>query len=464
MTEAPFLILPWRRCSLIQLVFELRLQSWLNGSVLKMKAGLSTVVAHSFLVAALASPSPGQNLPLQQSPLSESAAMAADNKCLQEELLWIREAMNQTANDMGAIDARMMLRLRGKDAIGIGPKTPKVHELLQAHDAAGTIQRFLNSPREIQWPLCLKTCKLYRGLLEEIFEMNKGLMSGDEKSRQMLMPNESLETAQLAFLARVIMDLELRYAELQTQVKSGPDVKRQEELWRSLREALENDDRTYLWKLKGLLAKTGASPLQFATKVVSDAQKTGHTAGAIVEGMRIVEAEGDVWKLAEIPGINPDFIHALECDRKAMKHFFATGSNAAFVQACSCRKYTDGSNILAFATPRSTAAKPGDSAENNQFNDPTRNPYVFRLPKEGELLNPQIGNPNAEADRRREGTRFGVTNSPVPRQKIPSWWIRCACPDDHPDAGLVVDGVRWHAPVLQCPNPELKLRELKRQP
>jgi len=134
-----------------------------------MKAGLSTVVAHSFLVAALASPSPGQNLPLQQSPLSESAAMAADNKCLQQELLWIREAMNQTANDMGAIDARMMLRLRGKDAIGIGPKTPKVHELLQAHDAAGTIQRFLNSPREIQWPLCLKTCKLYKGFLEEFF-------------------------------------------------------------------------------------------------------------------------------------------------------------------------------------------------------------------------------------------------------------------------------------------------------
>ncbi|PYV39732.1 MAG: hypothetical protein DMG06_22370, partial [Acidobacteria bacterium] len=130
------------------------------------------------------------------------------------------------------------------------------------------------------------------------------------------------------------------------------------ELWRRLREALQNDDRNYLYQLNALLATTGVSPHQFAAKVIANVQKTTPTAAsAVVEGMGAANPEGNIWRLAEIPGINPDFIRALECDRKAMKDFLATASNAAFVQACGCRKYADGAYILAFTAKRADQAK-----------------------------------------------------------------------------------------------------------
>jgi hypothetical protein len=294
-------------------------------------------------------------------------------------------------------------------------------------------------------------------------------MLGEDKTRRASsVADECPEALQLVFLARRMTELELRYSEWQSKLTTSPDVKRQE-LWRGLRQALQNDDRSYLGKLRALLAKTGVSPHQWAVKVISEVQKPSPTAAsAVVEGMAIVNSDGDVWRLAEVPGINPDFIGALECERKAMKDFLATGSSAALLQACRCRQYADGSYVLAFGAQPAAQGKSTDLVGKTRWTlgGPPFDSGTLRLPKEDltrEPLDPahrdrKAGEEHPQGDIGR--TTFGVTSSTVPRAKIPSWWIRCQCPDDHPTAGRVVDGVRWHAPVLQCPNPELRLREL----
>ncbi len=125
--------------------------------------------------------------------------------------------------------------------------------------------------------------------------------------------------------------------------------------------------RVYLDKLNSLLAKIGVSPHNFAAKIISDVQKEEQTSSsAIVEGMGIVNPVGDIWKLAEVPGINPEFLQALECGKRAMKDFHATGSKAAVIQACNCRKNADGSYILAFA------AKPADQAKSTELGGKTQ--------------------------------------------------------------------------------------------
>ena len=319
-----------------------------------MKVRPSIVFLYSVLIAAL--PSLGQDQPPQ--PLTA----ASNSEGLKKELLRIQMEMSQIAQDMDAIDAQMMLGIANKPLSGTSKSIPEIHELLKGHSTGKTIKVFSDPPRsDIEWESCLKTRKLYVGLLEKIFEMSKELMPGDEKTRRASSTADELsEAVQFVFLARMMTDLELRYSELQSRLMTNPDVK-QQELWRRLREALQNDDRTYLEKLNALLAKSVVSPRHFAAKIISDVQKTSHTtATAVVEGMAIFNPEGDIWRLAEISGINPDFIRALECDRRTMKDFFATGSNAAFVQACSCRKYADGSYILAFAAKRADQAKSAD--------------------------------------------------------------------------------------------------------
>ncbi|PYV85938.1 MAG: hypothetical protein DMG05_21510 [Acidobacteria bacterium] len=424
----------------------------------------------SVLMAVLPSQGNGQTPRQSPLPLAQPLTVASNSEELKRELLRIQMEMSQTARDMDAIDARMMQGIANKDLSGTSKIIPKVHELLKDHNTGTTIKVFLDSPRsDLKWESCLKTGKLYMGLLEKIFAMSKERRPGDEKTlTASSVADQSPEAVQLVFLARMMTELELRYAELQSQLMTNPDVK-QQELWRKLRQALQNDDRTYLDKLNALLAEARVSPPQFAAKVISDAQKTSQTAAtSVVEGMEIVNSEGDTWRLAEIPGINPDFIRALECDRRAMKDFVATASHASFVQAGSCRKYADGSDILAFAAKRADPTKSTNVVGKAQLTlgGLPLDSGALHLPKENstrEPLNPDKGDTESAAEHRQgesENTTFGATNSAVPRPKIPSWWIRCECPDDHPNAGMVVDGVRWHAPVLQCPNPELRLREL----
>jgi len=281
--------------------------------------------------------------------------------------------------------------------------------------------------------------------------------------------DESPEAFQLVFLARMMAELEFRYSELKSQLVIDPDHK-QQDLWRKLREALLNDDRAYLKKLNSLLTQTGASPSHFAAIIVSDVQKTSLPgAAAVVEAMGIVNPEAGFWRLADITGINPDFIQALECDSSATTEFLATGSPAVFVQSCSCRKHADGSYILAFAEKRDDRAKSADLVGKTQSDagghPPDKDPFHLSGDEiTRQLLKLKTEDTKAGADQPQgdsKGTTFSVNYPAVPKQKIPSWWIRCECPDDHPDAGIVVDGVRWHAPVLHCPDPEIKRWQVK---
>jgi hypothetical protein len=423
----------------------------------------------SILITAL--PSLGQDQLTHQSHLAAPLTALSNNDDLKKELLRIQMEVSQIAQDIDAIDAQMMQGIANRASSGTSKVVPKVHEQLHGHNPDRTIRVFFDSPRsDIQWELCLKTSKLYTNLFDKVFEMNNEHRAGDEETRRSSsIADESPEAVQLLFLTRMMAELEFRYARLQSQLMTDPDNKRHE-LWRRLREALQNDDRAYLEKLKSLLTRTGVSPRLFAEKVVSDVQKTSHTAAAaVVEAMGIVNPEEDIWRLADIKGINPDFIQALGCDNRAMKDFLATGSQVAFIQACNCRKYANGSYILALAENRADQAKPTDLVGNTQSNvgGLPQDPFSFHLPgvdPTRELPNPKTGDTKAgamQSSGQSKGTTFSLNFPSGPKPKIPSWWIKCECPDDHPDAGMVVDGVRWHAPVLHCPNPEIKLRQMK---
>ncbi len=437
-----------------------------------MKARYSMLLLFSVLTAAPVGFA--QNQRPGQSPQPQFPAHPSENGALKSELDRIQAEISQIAQEMGTIDARMMQESTDKELSGISGITIQIHELLRNYDAGATTKAFLDSTQSqshLRWGLCLKASKLYGGLLEKIFAMNKGSISGGEKnSGTPRIADELLDAAQLAFLARITAELELRYSELQFHLVATPDPK-QQELWRRLREALQSDDRTYLEKLNALLANSGVSPPQFAAKVVTSLQKTSQTAATfVVEGMEIVSSEGDVWKLSEIPGVNPDFIRSLQCEQKAMKDFVATATDAALVQVSSCRKYADGSEILAFAAKSSDQAKSNNPVGKAQLtlDGVPLDSGALHLPTEKighDVLNPG-GDTKSGTESQQDGSQpptFGTTNLATPRPKIPSWWIRCQCPDDHPNAGLVVDGVRWHAPVLQCPNPELRLRELMKK-
>jgi len=417
-------------------------------------------------------PGLGQDLkqPPKQSSAPLTAASDADIEVLKKDLLRIQLEMSQIAPDMEAIDSRMMREVAERPLNRTSKTLSQARELLKDHNPHTAVKIFFDSPRsDLKWESCLKTSKLYMGLVEKILEMDQGRLPGNEENRSIpTIAGEPAELAQLAFLARMLTELELRHSELQSQLMSPPDLKQQEQ-WSRLREAVQNDDRTYLERLNALLARIGVSPQRFATTVVSEAQKTSqNSVAAVIEGMQIVSPEVDGWRLAEIPGINPDFIRAVECEREAMKTFRAARSNSALAQVCRCRKYEDGSYILAFAAKAADPARSIDPVGKPQLTLDGRplDSGAIHLAKKDLTQDPP--NPDSAVGKgggdhhqgENENTTFGVTDSVIPRPKIPSWWIRCACPEDHPNAGMVVDGVRWHAPVLQCPNPELRLREL----
>jgi hypothetical protein len=282
--------------------------------------------------------------------------------------------------------------------------------------------------------------------------------------------DEYPEVLPLSFLARTMTELELRFSQLSFQGKTPSDEKPQQR-WGLLRSSLMKDDQNHLDQLKALLAATGTTPGQFAAKVIENARKIApDAASAVMEGMNIIDPQGTMWNFAEIPGVNPDFLLGMRCDKAKMNEFISGGSVGPLIQACNCRYQQDGSSLQAFFT------KSAKSAESNELVEaippgaakPPVEPRTLRLPEAPSILdqlNPDKIYPQIGADPKPEeikGGNFSTTYTPVPEQKIPPGWIRCECPDDHPDAGMVVRGVRWHAPVLHCPNPELKLRELQR--
>ncbi|HEU0007248.1 MAG TPA: hypothetical protein VFS12_14790, partial [Terriglobia bacterium] len=397
----------------------------------------------------------------------QTASAKSSNDSLPKALLRIQTELRQIAEDINAVGARML-----QESVNGSYQTvsmaPKIQELLKNDDPAMLIRDFFHSSRDrLLWESCLKSGKLYRNLAAEIFVARRTRTpeSGQATGRPAF-SDEFAQTAQLVFLSRMIPELELQYREFQSQAKTIPEATRPE-LWHRLWEALRHDDQLLLGKLTALLSSAGDSPYQFAVRVLSQAQKTSPSAAAtIVQSMTILSPARDVWKLADVPGINPDFLSALECEKRVMNGAPKADSSGAFLEAFSCRTSPDGSSVQAFAGPRT---HPGQSVEGKSKtplsgpNEIPRSQDIFRLPTEKELQDLQ--NQDSKVDTvptsPTQAPGFGVSNTPVKRPKIPSWWIRCACPSDHPDAGIVFEGVRWHAPVLQCPNPELRRLEVK---
>ncbi len=429
-----------------------------------MKTFFLTILFCALLITA--PPTSGQDLP----PKPALQLLSQKNNEPTKELFSrVQMELDQIAQNMDAIDAGMMQAIAGRPSIE--KSRIKAHELLKSCKPGQMVQDFFNaSSSDLRWGLCLKTGKLYMGLLDLIFEMNQDRRPDPGKnSLQFSVADEYPEVVQLSFLARMMTELELRFSQLQLQEKTSP-AEKQQQRWRLLRSSLLKDDQTYLDQLKILLAKTGTSPGQFAAKIIQDARRISPAAeSAVMEGMNTVDPPGDLWRLAEIPGINPDFIQAMSCDKAKMREFISAGSLGVLIQACNCRYPRDGSFFQAFAAKPFDRASSPDLAGKIQTGaaESSAEPRTLRLPKDRSILdqlNPDKTYPKTGADLRQDeskGGNFGATYTPVPQQKIPPGWIRCECPDDHPDAGMVVNGVRWHAPVLHCPNPELKLREHK---
>ena len=409
------------------------------------------------IVLVLAS-SLGLSQATQQTP---TASVDSGNDFLPNALQRIQMELRQIAEDINTVDSKM-LQSSQNDSDRTVSTASRIHALLKNEDPASLIRGFLAvSEDRLLFESCLKSGKLYRNLAAEILRARP--VEPGQRAGQPTLDDEFVQTAQLFFLSRMIPELEIHYGRFQTQAKAVPEANRAG-LWHSLKEALSHDDQPLVGKLSALLASTGESPNHFAARVLSQAQKTSPSAAAtIVESMAILSPAGDMWELAEIPGINPAFLSALECEKRAMKSVSVAGFRPAFLQAYSCRTSADGSLVQAFTSP---LLQPIETTSKPPPPEPTKIPHgrdIFRVPTEKELRDLQNEDsklaPVPSSPSQPPG--FGVSNTPVKRPKIPSWWIRCACPTDHPDAGIVFEGVRWHAPVLQCPNPELRRLEVK---
>lgn len=380
-------------------------------------------------------------------------------------LLRLQTELGQIADDLNTVDARLLEQSGAKgDAVTI---PTSVRRVLKIEDPAIGIRDFLQAYQDrLRWDLCLKSAKLYRNLAAEILEPRK--INRAERGQgidQQILGEGFTQAAQLFFLSRMIPELELQYGVLQSRTKMVQGAEAAG-LWEKLRQALRHDDEILLGKLSTFLSTAGESPKQFAVKVLAQAQNTSPSAAAtVVRSMATLNPADDVWKLAEIPGINAAFLSALECEKRAMNSVPVAGFQAALLQSFNCRNSHNGSPLQAFtASPTRPAKSPETSskAPPSGLKEVPQREGIFRLPTDKELQ--ELQNQDSPVDvptAPRQPPSFGVSNTPVKRPKIPSWWIRCACPSDHPDAGVVFEGIRWHAPVLQCPNPELRRLEVK---
>ncbi|MSO22589.1 MAG: hypothetical protein EXQ58_04895 [Acidobacteria bacterium] len=432
-----------------------------------MSVRIATVFLNSFLALVPLGLSQNPNQTRQHLSTAQTPAVESSNKSVTKALLRIQLGLKQITEDVNTVNARMFQE-SGNGSDQTVSMAPRIHALLKNDDPATLIRDFFHSSQDrLRWESCMKSGRLYRNLAAEIFITRRTRTAEiGQATGQPILGDEFVQTAQLVFLSRMIPELELQYGELQALAKTIPDAER-EELWHRFRDAMRHDDQLLLGKLSAFLSSAGEFPNQFAVRVLAQAQKTSPSAAAsIVESMAILSPAGDLWKLADVPGINPDFLSALECERRVMNSVPAADVQATFLQAFNCRGSADGSSVPAFAGSRTHPAQSIATSSKAPVSGPGEVPQtqgIFRLPTDKELQDLQSQDSKSDTVPAAPGQppAFGVSNTPVKRPKIPSWWIRCACPDDHPDAGIVFEGIRWHAPVLQCPNPELRSLEVK---
>ena len=429
-----------------------------------MNVRIVAACLNSFLALAPFGLSQDSNQTRQPPSPRQTASAQSSNDSLPKALLRIQTELRQIAEDINAVDARLLQESGSGKGKEVSILT-KFHQLLKNDDPAKSIRDFLHASQDsLRWESCLKSGRLYRNLAAEIFVIRKTpIPESGQATGQPTLGDEFAQTAQLFFLARMISELEVQYGAFQIQAEAAPVAERSE-LWQKMHEAFRHDDQILLAKLRAFLASAGESPNQVAVRVLSHAQKTSPLAATtIVQSMAILNAAGDVWKLTEIPGINPVFLSGLECGKRAMNSVPVAGFQAALLQAFNCRASVDGSSVQAFAMHAPQPVEASSKAPPSGSNEIPHSRDIFRLPTERELqdLQSQDSQVDTVPTAPSQPPAFGVSNTPVKRPKIPSWWIRCACPTDHPDAGMVVEGVRWHAPVLQCPNPLLRRLEVK---
>jgi hypothetical protein len=117
------------------------------------------------------------------------------------------------------------------------------------------------------------------------------------------------------------------------------------------------------------LAANGLSEKDVAAKALANAAAVSPgTASRVASGMSIVDPTQVPDNLAGMPGINPDFIAALKCDRDGIQSLLNGGNGMGGVACPRCRvgdpcdRYADGSYINAFGPPSYDPSRAGASS------------------------------------------------------------------------------------------------------
>jgi hypothetical protein len=432
-----------------------------------MKIHSLAIIVCLFLV--LTSPLSGEEPPTPSLPDKNSSELKINQTEFTQESSRIRNKLNLIAETLQALSARMRQTNEQHSANGISALIKNVIALQQKSNPADFINEFLSSSdNALRWDACLKAGKFYLSVLDEIFGM-----SGSNKPANPAIPlpasliEETPEILQVLFLTRIAAEYEIREAGLHISLMAQPKVGQLKQ-WQMLFLAFQKDDRSNLKKMNLEVTKAGIPPRLFAAKLISPVRDANPEAAAmIVEGMGIVDPAGSIWKPQEIPEMNPDFIRVLACDREAMGEFTNSDFSNLFPRFVLCRGKGNPSFPEAFA--HHVTAKSIDEVKTNPPADfaPSTGQPQLRLPQndlpwETPRYEVKIdkNKTNQTPDQNSVGTHNIVIAAP-PIDNIPVGWIRCECPDDHPNAGRLINGIRWHAPVLTCPNPDIKRWEVK---
>ncbi len=161
--------------------------------------------------------------------------------------------------------------------------------------------------------------------------------------------DEVAKALQLGFLTRAAAELESRIAATQLLLakEAVRDVKLRRD-WERTYAALHESDLRLQEEFRRRLAPDAGQ--EFARGLLQDARSISTSlAQNVAQGLEIVSPNEDIWKLSDIPEINPDFLRALECERRAMNEWLSTYSNAALVKSYGCRRRADGSYVPAFS-------------------------------------------------------------------------------------------------------------------
>jgi hypothetical protein len=155
----------------------------------------------------------------------------------------------------------------------------------------------------------------------------------------------------LGELYQIRDELDQQYDNLQ-----GKNVEATRAEWETIFRNLYGDPSTNQRAFREWLVRQNLDNQEIAAKAIQDAASISPTAASqIVRGITIIDPNQALWDVEKIPGINPDFIAALERCNNATAAFVSSGHTADYVAAMTCNKYADGSYIPAFGVSSSTS-------------------------------------------------------------------------------------------------------------